>query len=386
MHSWTLLAANTVMLGCVTGLAMAMWVFNRQVVGLPAWTAAFACAFLGSLNYLVRPHLPPVFAHTSIAMLSVATAYFNLHACRLHLGLPTWRLRTGLLALLAFGALIGGLDSLPTISMPLRFSLFSLVGGGLFLYAGRLLTRYERNTHPSRYLFGLVCILHGLFLALRPLALLRGGDLPADFSQMLDRAQPAIIEGLVAMQVLFFSVLMLVNEYLNTELRRLAQIDPLTDVYNRRAFLDLLDKAVSLGQRHQTAVPLLLIDLDHFKAINDTHGHLQGDQALRHFVGVVQSIIRCEDVLGRLGGEEFAIFLPKTDFAQACTMAERLRAAVARADLAVDGTPVPLTISIGVTACRNRSDIEAAIQRADAAMYRAKEQGRNRVVAAPLAA
>lgn len=384
MHSWTLLAANTIMLGCVTGLALAMWFFNRQVVGLPAWTVAFFCAFLGSLNYLLRPYLPPAFAHVSIAMLSVGTAYFNLHACRLHLGLPMWRLRTGLLFLLVLGGLFGGLDILQT-NTPLRFGLFSLTGGCLFLYAGWILTRYQRSTYPNRYLFGVVCALHGLFMLLRPLALLGSTDLPHDFSQVLDRAVPAIIESLIAMQILFFSVLMLVNEHLNAELRRLAQMDPLTDVFNRRAFLNLLDKAVSLAQRRQTVVPLLLIDLDHFKAINDTHGHVQGDLALRHFVGIAQSIIRREDVLGRLGGEEFAIFLPETDLAEAVEVAERLRTAVAQSAVALNGVAASFTVSIGVATCQHRDALEAAIQQADEAMYQAKAQGRNRVAQAPTA-
>ncbi len=378
MHSWTLLAANTIMLGCVTSLALAMWLLNRQVAGLQAWLLAFTCAFLGSLNYLFRPLLQPEFAHASIAALSVGTAYFNLRACKLLLGMPTWRLYTGLFGLLAFGVLAGMLPMTP------RFTLFSLTGGALFLHAGWLLIRFNRRTHPSRYLFGVFCILHGLLLALRPLALLWTGQPGFEFPGVLDQGQPAIIESLVAMQLLFFGVLMLVNEDLNASMRHLAQRDSLTNVFNRRAFLDLLHKAVSLGQRQNKPVPLLLLDLDHFKVINDTHGHLQGDQALRHFVQVAESVIRHEDVLGRLGGEEFAIFLPNSTFAEACSVAERLRTAVARAKTALDKGTVALTVSIGVTACASPQDIEAALQRADDAMYRAKEQGRNRVAVAPV--
>lgn len=378
MHSWTLLAANTIMLGCITSLALAMWLFNRQVAGLQAWGLAFACAFLGSLNFLFRPLLPPIVAHVSIVTLSVGTAYFNLYACRAHLGLRVWRQRTGLLGLLAFGVLVGTLSYLP-----LRFGLFSLTGGVLFLYAGWLLTGFERREHPSRYLFGVFCWLHGLLMALRPLALLWTGTESAEFSVMLERALPAIIEGLVAMQLLFFCVLMLVNEHLNATMRRLAQRDPLTNVFNRRAFLDLLERAVSLGLRHRQPVPLLLLDLDHFKVINDTHGHMHGDQALRHFVQVAESVIRHEDVLGRLGGEEFAVFLPNSTLAEACTVAERLRVAVAQSTLGLDSGPVTFTVSIGVTVCGNPHDIEAAMHRADSAMYRAKEQGRNSVVTAP---
>jgi diguanylate cyclase (GGDEF)-like protein len=183
-----------------------------------------------------------------------------------------------------------------------------------------------------------------------------------------------------------FGVLMLVNEHLRTELVRLARMDPLTNVFNRRSFLTLLDKAVSHAQRHRASVPLLLIDLDHFKSINDTHGHFHGDTALRHFVEVAQSAIRREDVLGRLGGEEFGIFLPGTELTVAGEVAERLRMALARSVLEVQGNHIALTASIGVTECKEHADIEAALRRADEAMYRAKALGRNRVVLAPVAA
>ncbi len=384
MHSWTLLVASTIMLGCVTGLAFAVWLFNRQVAGLPTWIAAFCCGFLASLNYIARPYLSDAVALISITVLSLGTAYFNFHATRQHLGQNIWPLRWGVAALLLSGLLVWGMDRLG-IHTNLRFTLLSLVAGVLFIWSGRLLTRQDRKSHPYRHLFGWTCTLHGLFLCLRPLLLLRGTGVPSEFAEVLDRAQPAIIESMIALQIMSFGVLMLVNEHLRSELVRLAQMDPLTDVYNRRAFLTLLDRAVSLAQRRNAKVPLLLIDLDHFKHINDTFGHMQGDVALRHFVDVASSVIRREDVLGRLGGEEFAVFLPGTDRTGALDLAERLRCAVAASALEAQGKRIVLTASIGVAECAGREDIEAALHRADEAMYRAKAQGRNRVEEAVIA-
>ncbi|GAB3184107.1 GGDEF domain-containing protein [Hydrogenophaga aquatica] len=385
MHSWTLLLASTIMLGCVNGLAVAVWFFNRHIPGLLAWIAAFSCAFLASLNYLVRPHLQETFALVSITVLTLGTAYFNVHACRQHLGLKIWRLRYGTVALLVAGVLVWSVETLRT-NLPLRFLLLSLISGGLFLYAGRLLTRAGHHGQTFRHLFGWTCTVHGLLQMLRPVLLLWNTGAPGSYEEALDRALPIMVETLVAMQIMSFGVLMLVNEHLRTELVRLAQMDPLTDVFNRRSFLTLLDKAVSQAQRRRASVPLLLIDLDHFKTINDTHGHFQGDNALRHFVEVTQSVIRHQDVLGRLGGEEFAVFLPETGLAEAADVAERLREAVAASVLEVQGHRIPLTASIGVAECREHGDIEAALHRADEAMYRAKAQGRNRVVLAPVTA
>ncbi len=385
MHSWTLLFASTIMLGCVTSLAFAVWFFNRRIPGLPAWIGAFSCGFLASLNYMTRPHLQETFAVVSITVLTLGTAYFNLHACRQHLGLHIWRLRLGTLALITAGLLVWSIDVLRA-NLPLRFVLLSLISGGMFLYAGWLLIRAGRGGQTFRNLFGWTCIVHGVFQVLRPVLLLWNAETPGSYAETLDRALPIMIETLVAMQIMSFGVLMLVNEHLRTELVRLAQMDPLTDVFNRRSFLTLLDKAVSQAQRHRASVPLLLIDLDHFKTINDTHGHFHGDSALRHFVEVTQSVIRRQDVLGRLGGEEFAVFLPETGLAEAGEVAERLREAVAASVLEVQGRRVPLTASIGVAECREHADIEAALHRADEAMYRAKALGRNRVVLAPLAA
>ena len=102
-------------------------------------------------------------------------------------------------------------------------------------------------------------------------------------------------------------------------------MDPLTNVFNRRAFLTLLDKAISNAQRTQTTLPVLVMDLDHFKKVNDSWGHRAGDDVLRHFVMLAQRCLRKEDVMGRLGGEEFAIFLPNAGAGGAIAVAERLR-------------------------------------------------------------
>jgi diguanylate cyclase (GGDEF)-like protein len=202
---------------------------------------------------------------------------------------------------------------------------------------------------------------------------------PPQYLQQIGLFQWALLESMVALILLGFGSLMLVAEHINGELRRLAEKDGLTDIFNRRAFLTLFNKAASLAQRSQSDLPLLLVDLDHFKHINDTWGHGRGDEALRHFVQVARGCLRNEDLIGRMGGEEFAIYLPNARLADAHQVAERLREAVAISPLLSPQGRVDLTVSIGVTLGAAGESVEAILHRADRAMYLAKHRGRNRV-------
>ena len=129
-------------------------------------------------------------------------------------------------------------------------------------------------------------------------------------------------------------------------------------------------------------VSVLLLDLDHFKRINDTWGHQRGDQALCHVVGIAQQCLRDGDVIGRLGGEEFAIALPNASQGEAQQIASRLRMAMAAQPLHHAELTLPLTASIGVASWQGGESPDSLVNRADAAMYQAKSQGRNRIVLA----
>lgn len=165
------------------------------------------------------------------------------------------------------------------------------------------------------------------------------------------------------------------------KLRELAEKDPLTGVFNQRAYYQIANKMISFAQRSATPYALLFIDVDHFKAINDGYGHEVGDSILKNIAGVIALNLRQSDVFGRIGGEEFSIFLPDTDARGASTLGEKLRAEIENMHYRIDDTHfLRVTVSIGV-ACHHRSDTSIAdIQRrADRAMYQAKSQGRNQV-------
>lgn len=161
-------------------------------------------------------------------------------------------------------------------------------------------------------------------------------------------------------------------------IQTLARRDALTGLLNRRAMLELLGHECRAQQRHHQCMTLALIDLDHFKSINDQHGHRVGDLVLKALAEVGKDALRGGDVLSRWGGEEFLLMLPRTPVDEAMRCVQRLRDVLAQADL--PGAPPGLRIefSAGLADCRHEADIEAAIEQADIAMYRAKAAGRNR--------
>lgn len=166
-------------------------------------------------------------------------------------------------------------------------------------------------------------------------------------------------------------------------LREQANTDSLTCCNNRRFFLEHVEQEFLRARRYGGELSILMLDLDYFKTINDRYGHQAGDMVLKNFVQVCKGLLREVDVMGRLGGEEFAILLPETGIEQTFEIAERLYKSVAEQEIEIeDHGTVHVTTSIGVASLADSdSNIEAWLSRADSALYRAKEAGRNRVLA-----
>ncbi|MDN3523804.1 diguanylate cyclase [Halomonas sabkhae] len=191
------------------------------------------------------------------------------------------------------------------------------------------------------------------------------------------RAQPEEVES----GTLWHGIMLDISEQVAEEerLRLLSDTDPLTGLANRRKLLQRLDEEISLSNRHALPLSLVILDLDHFKHINDSWGHLKGDDVLINLAHYVRDLLRREDFLGRLGGEEFALVLPLTARSSAENLAERLRQRIAAHDFALDdGT---ITVSMGIAEHRIGEDRNRLLERADNNLYAAKHQGRNQVVA-----
>jgi diguanylate cyclase len=158
----------------------------------------------------------------------------------------------------------------------------------------------------------------------------------------------------------------------------IARTDELTGINNRRAFMELGEQTTRLCQRQRQPLSALLLDVDHFKQINDTYGHSAGDLVLKQIGSLMAQQFRAADVCGRIGGEEFAVLLADTDTQAATSVANKFRQEVANATLQWQGHSLQVTVSIGVAS--HNADLGTLLQRADAAMYQAKNSGRNRVV------
>jgi diguanylate cyclase (GGDEF)-like protein len=159
---------------------------------------------------------------------------------------------------------------------------------------------------------------------------------------------------------------------------KLARTDSLTGINNRRAFFEYAQQIIKYCARHHLPLSAIVMDVDHFKNINDVHGHAVGDAALQQLANTLVNTFRKSDIYGRTGGEEFAILLPDTTMEAACQIAEKLRQSIAGSPVDFQGKEIPMTASMGVAS--GEYDVDTLLQHADTALYRAKDEGRNRVI------
>ena len=168
-------------------------------------------------------------------------------------------------------------------------------------------------------------------------------------------------------------------------MERLSSEDPLTGLHNRRYFERAAAVELDRARRHKRPLSAVMMDIDHFKAVNDTHGHAGGDDVLVAVAAACLSGIRAHDLHARYGGEEFCFLLPDTDLTQAAALAERLRASVSGLSLSAGGRSLHVTASFGVAETGDDESVAALLGRADDALYEAKRRGRDRVVTSPRA-
>ena len=164
------------------------------------------------------------------------------------------------------------------------------------------------------------------------------------------------------------------------QLHHLATTDPLTGGLNRRHFFELAQQEFDRSQRYDRKISIILFDVDHFKEVNDTYGHIAGDQLLQTIVERFSRNLRQMDIFGRYGGDEFVILLPETNIDQARLAAERLHQIVTSNSVETSRGIIPIQISIGVANLDDSDDMETLLIKTDQALYKAKETGRNRVV------
>lgn len=228
-----------------------------------------------------------------------------------------------------------------------------------------------------------------LFSLLGAVALIGSGifGIVADVKGHWQGLKPVVLEIALALMVpgtlaTNWSAMMMFTAKLRDQLKRLAETDGLTGLTNRSAFKAAATRVLRRSAVRGNDCALLVVDLDHFKSINDTHGHDGGDEALRRFSALLQRRTRSDDLIGRVGGEEFCVLLPGCQAQAALQMAERLRSEAEAEPVPFNGTAIAVTTSIGLAMLRPEDTLDTLFVRADRALYAAKTGGRNRVVIA----
>lgn len=345
--------------------------FPPSIKGLGEWALSplllLGAAFLSGM----RNHLPPLVTVVIPFVLAVACVSAAYLGSQRFFGLTPARRRW--LALLPLSAAAAYWSTLVEPDFRVRAMLLTLLLGGIYALHARLVYRHGPRTFSTWLcLFTLLCA-----ILIQVLRFAAAWDSPRDTS-IFDPASAHLVflaPAAIVFQLLCISLILMASERLRLEFQHLATHDPLTNAFTRRHMDEVVEQELARHRRHGRAMALLIMDLDHFKAINDTHGHQRGDQVLVQFVAQVKTLLRRPDQLGRFGGEEFVLLLPETPLDDALGVAERIRAALEQSP----GEP-RCTLSIGVTTNRHDTDtLGTLLARADKALYRAKENGRNRV-------
>jgi len=359
------------------GARLLLWRLHPSIPGLGKWALAAFLAAIALALITTRGRVPDLVSLTLPAILMTFGFLVVWEGFRAFLGMsPLPKLVRALAVILpVILTVMGHLSD----SFPLRSIINALC---MVVFSCLIAWDLLRVTDKKRLSLKVAA---GLYLSNGFFALLRAMSVRIevhDLNQMQysNMAASSLLWWLFSSISITLCMVMMTGEVLQENLDRLASLDPLTGVMNRRAFGHQSVRELARSRRLGQTMAVLMMDLDHFKLINDRLGHATGDIVLRLFVSVAQKVLRQEDIFCRWGGEEFVALLPGTTLAQAWIAAERLRTSfqAEAMGLAPEAAELGFTVSIGVAEWRLGEEIEELLRRADHALYRAKERGRNR--------
>lgn len=266
-------------------------------------------------------------------------------------------------------------------AMPPRLITVSLVLAWMLGYCAWTLYRHSDARGPIRHVAGGVFLVSAAIMAYRAMVPAFAPEQVTTVFQLTHVQLLTYAVGSILPVVATVGFLLMCAERSQRELERAARVDYLTGCYNRRAIEEMGTRAIAAARRHGMPMAALVADIDHFKRINDELGHAIGDQALVRTVERIRDGLRTEDVLGRLGGEEFIVLMPNTDGDSAVAAGERIRAAFSELPLLLDGHLRTVTLSVGVAVLAPADRLfSQLLQRADRTMYAAKNAGRDLVI------
>ncbi|WP_240919193.1 GGDEF domain-containing protein [Acidovorax sp. HDW3] len=348
--------------------------YPAHIKGLGYWAAAptlwLASTILYSGRDTAMPTLLSVVGANTILMIG-STCYYM--GCRTFFGhASTWR-TWGLYLLLAV-LLQTGVDIVGR-NYQIRLVVFTALALAIYGANLRFMLRHGGRRLPS-IMVQIVLAVHLLILVTR-LATASFGMVGASMMEGNLLQTLYIASYVLTVLMLSIAAVLMATDGLVTELEHLATHDPLTRSINRRALLQRASDELARSQRSGRGPALAMLDLDHFKKLNDTHGHQHGDAVLVHFAQTTQALLRRADRLGRYGGEEFVLLLPETALPEAQMVTQRIHGALA------SGHALDCQLSIGLTTWKGPCDtLDAMLARADKALYQAKAQGRNQTCVA----
>lgn len=363
-------------IGLVLGFPMEFLHSTREDRSVSIWLRALAIQAVFWILFVNTRQAGPLISAVLVNTLSLLAMVEYLRAIREFLGRPHYQ--KCLYSLVLAVAATNFWFSIVTPDYAIRVASVSVPGALLMLWiAGTLLRHAEPGIARPMRVYAAVFLITAVSL------LVRWADVLLDPGKSAAESTPQQIALLVyAFFPVFFSIGFLLMQTMraSARLEMLASIDDLTGMLNRRAFRSTARHILAGCQRADRNASLLLLDLDHFKQINDFHGHEAGDLVLREFCRIVQHNLRGEDAAARIGGEEFAVLLPGTDRTEALIPAERIRKGTENLRLPYRGHDLKVTVSIGISQWSGETlQIEPLLREADRQLYMAKQSGRNRI-------
>jgi diguanylate cyclase (GGDEF)-like protein len=349
------------------------------IPGVREWFAADFGMVIALPLILMRGRIPDTASVVAANMLIALSSVTYYAGCARFLGRPT-RWPVLIASLLPLAAAIVYWRYVVD-SIPLRVLVATLFSAAVCVAVALLLLRHRpsgRSVYPywataaMALVFAVCQLARGIYFMT-----LDGASSPLMFASAGNVV--LLVAGAAIMPTLTMSAMMMVHDVLLADAREAANRDFLTGALSRKGFEAVAREQLVEAGRQRSPVSLLIVDLDHFKSINDTLGHAGGDTVLRDFVRLAQRQLRRSDVLGRIGGEEFAVLLPATELDDALRLAERLRCAVAAQRVATAAGSCQYSISAGLADWRPGETLDHLSTRADLALYEAKGSGRNTV-------
>lgn len=348
--------------------------FPRLPQAVDAATSVLVCgvtfAFLLFSRTLFRLYEPSPWSMRVLGLMLLA---FPLEMAILFAGHARVALNTNAIVMLfgwvflAVAALTFGRDQVPSR----RFVQGVYIALGIFGVLSQLANLGLLTTENGSSTLLVPLLAHGLLCSLLLVTILN-----ARLRRLRLDTQQALVDLSIAKKTVE------VEHRLKEQAEELAHTDYLTGLYNRRYFVELAERELDRASRYKRALTMIMLDIDNFKVVNDTRGHSAGDVVLQEVARLIRDTVRSVDIVGRIGGEEFAVVLVEMDESQALEAAERVRRAVEQASIAVhEGVPIQVTISVGLSHLEGRdANFDTLLSEADRAMYAAKESGRNRVM------